>query len=254
MRRVGSINRGEIAHGLRGLGIGAGSKLLVHSSLSSLGHVEGGADAVIDAFLEVIGAGGTLLVPTLTGHEGLSAANPPLFDPVTQRCWTGIIPETLRQRPGAVRSLHPTHSVAALGAEAERLTRNHALSLTPCDEWSPYGELAAREDAYIVLLGVTHASNTTFHHVEELAGVEYHMQPGLVRASLLLDGQPQTRHIMLHRYGTPRDFDRLEPVFVERAIQRQAQIGKATVRLIHTASMVRVALRAVAADRRILCA
>lgn len=238
---------------MRELEIPVGGKVLLHSSLSSLGYVEGGADTVIDAFLAVIGAGGTLLVPTLTGHEGLSAANPPVFDPLTQPCWTGVIPETLRRRPHAVRSLHPTHSVAAIGADAVRLTRNHERSLTPCDEFSPYGELAACDDGYIALLGVTHDSNTTFHHVEEMAGVDYHMQPGLAAATILLDGQAHTRHIMLHRYGTPRNFARLEPALIERGIQRQTQIGGATVRLIHAAGMVRLALRAVAADSRILC-
>jgi aminoglycoside 3-N-acetyltransferase len=254
MPQVAAIGGEEIAQGLRELGIGAGCKLLVHSSLSSFGHVEGGADGVIDALLDVIGTGGTLLVPTLTGHAELSAANPPVFDPAAQPCWTGVIPETLRKRPGAVRSLHPTHSVAAVGADAERLTRGHAQSLTPCDELSPYGELAARDDAYIVLLGVSHESNTTFHHVEEMAGVDYHMQPELVRATILLGGQAHIRHIMLHRYGAPRNFSRLEPLLVERGIQRQAQIGAATVRLVHAPGMVRLALRAVAANRRILCA
>ena len=75
--------------GLYALGIAPGSKLLVHSSLSSFGYVEGGANAVIDAFLDMVGVQGTLLVPTLTGDETLSAANPPVFDPVVQACWTG---------------------------------------------------------------------------------------------------------------------------------------------------------------------
>jgi len=87
--------------------------VLVHSSLSSLGCVEGGADAVIDALLDVLGPGGTLVVPTLTGTESLSAENPPRYDPDATPCWTGRVPETLRRRPGAMRSLHPTHSVAA---------------------------------------------------------------------------------------------------------------------------------------------
>ena len=106
MNTTPSLSRREIAAGLRALGVPPGSKLLVHSSLSSLGHVEGGADAVIDAFLDVLGPAGTLLVPTLTGDETLSAANPPVFDPTTQPCWTGLIPETLRmttfgaKRPG----------------------------------------------------------------------------------------------------------------------------------------------------------
>jgi aminoglycoside 3-N-acetyltransferase len=59
---------------------------------------------------------------------------------------------------------------------------------------------------------------------------------------------------MLHRYGTPRSFSALEPLFVEQGIQRTGQIGAATVRLVHAREMVRVTLRALAADARILCA
>ena len=247
------LTRQTIGVGLRDVGIPPGSKLLLHSSLSSLGVVEGGADAVIDAFLDVLGPDGTLIVPTLTGYEDLSAANPPVFDPVQQRCWTGVIPETLRRRPGAVRSLHPTHSVAALGKDGVALTRDHILSVTPCDEMSTYGKLAGLDDAYIVLLGVTHESRTMFHHVEELAGVDYHMQEGFVEATIVLEERRITRHVMLHRYGAPRNFSVMEPLFVEQGVQRQALVGNALVRLVNVAGMVRTTLRALLADKRVLC-
>ncbi len=249
-----ALAKQDIIDGLNELRIPRGSQLLLHSSLSSLGQIAGGADSVIDAFLHVIGAEGTLLVPTLTGHEGLSPANPPVFDPLAQPGWTGIIPETLRRRADAVRSLHPTHSAAALGAGAVELTKDHVRSVTQCDELSPYGKLAALPTAYIVLLGVTHESNTTFHHVEEMAGVDYHMQRGLAPATIVLGEVRITRHVMLHRYGMPRNFSVVEPILVEQGIQRTGQVGAATVRLVHAREMVRVALRAVAADAQILCA
>ena len=113
-----SVSRSDITSGLKQVGLACGSKVLVHSSLSSFGYVEGGADTVIDALVETVGSGGTVLVPTLTGNETLSAANPPEFDPQHTRCWTGLVPETFRKRPNAVRSIHPTHSVSAIGADA----------------------------------------------------------------------------------------------------------------------------------------
>jgi aminoglycoside 3-N-acetyltransferase len=236
------------------LGIPQGGSLLVHSSLRSLGHVEGGADAVIDSLLAVLGPLGTLVAPTLTGSEALSPENPPVFDPAQTPGWTGIIPETLRRRPGAMRSLHPTHSAAALGAQAAALLGGHARSVTPCDEWSPYGELARRDDGYILLIGVTHSSNTTFHHVEELAGLPYHMQEGFAAATVVVGGVAQTRHVMLHKYGPARHFDVMESFFLERGIQRTGSVGAATVRLVHAAGMVQATLRAVAADPSILLA
>lgn len=253
MKTESSITKQAISAGLRKLGVPLHGKLLVHSSLSSFGHVEGGAETVIDAFLDVIGPHGALLVPTLTGHEALSAANPPIFNPALQRCWTGIIPETLRQRPGAVRSLHPTHSVAALGKDAEAFTRDHALSVTPCDEMSPYGKLAGLADACIVLVGVTHESSTMFHHVEEMAAVDYHMQPGFVEATIVLGERSISRRTMLHRYGAPRNFSVMEPLFIEQGIQRQTTIGNSVILLVNVAGMVRTTLRALAADKRILC-
>ncbi len=48
------IGRQTIQDGLRGLGLGAGDLVVVHSSLSSFGWVDGGADAVIDALLAAV--------------------------------------------------------------------------------------------------------------------------------------------------------------------------------------------------------
>lgn len=248
-----TLTQHDITAGLRALGLETGQQVLVHSSLSSFGYVEGGADAVIDALLDTVGPGGTVLVPTLTGSESLSPQNPPVFDPVHKPCWTGRIPETFRQRPGAVRSLHPTHSVAAIGADAHALTADHIDSLTPCDNLSPYAKLAQSGSGYILLIGVDHQSNTTMHHVEELAGVPYHMQPGLARARILVDGQEIVRHIMLHAYGSPRRFNIMEPLYLERGIQHSAHIGQAIVRLIHARRMVDITLQALRANARLLC-
>jgi aminoglycoside 3-N-acetyltransferase len=252
------ITKHDIVRGLRALGLGPGDKVLVHSSLRSLGYVEGGAEALIDALLEVVYAvpaegGGTVLVPTLTGNETLSPANPPRFDPRRTPCWTGRVPEAFRQRPEAVRSLHPTHSVAAIGADARALTGDHLSSLTPCDELSPYGKLACCEDGYILLIGVDHEVNTTFHHVEEVVGVDYHMQPAFARARIAVGGQEVVRHVLLHRYGTARHFGVMEPVFVEQGIQRQATIGQAGVRLVQAKGMVETTMRCLRANRRLLC-
>lgn len=248
------ITQHDITQGLRGLGLGSGDRVLVHSALSSFGHVEGGADAVIDALLATVGATGTMLVPTLTGDESLSPQNPPVFDPANTACWTGRIPETFRQRPEAIRSLHPTHSVAAIGADADSLTRDHIDSLTPCDGLSPYGKLAQLDNGHILLIGVNHESNTTMHHVEEEVGAAYHMQSELAATRIIVNGDTITRHSLLHAYGTPRHFNIMEPLLLERGIQRNRQIGAATLRLIQADKMVAVTAQALRASPRLLCA
>jgi aminoglycoside 3-N-acetyltransferase len=257
MEQLGSneraVTRQDIVLGLRQLGLEAGASILVHSSLSSLGYVQGGAEAVIDALIEAVSPEGTVLVPTLTGSEALNAENPPLYDPDESPGWTGRIPEALRQRPNAVRSLHPTHSVAAIGARAQALTQGHEFSITPCGPDSPYGRLV-QIGGYILLLGVTHSVNTTMHLVEEMVGVPYHMQPGLVAAQIKTGDRVQTIHTMLHRYGPDRCFERMEPVFRERGIQRDGQIGRARVRLIDARRMVEITRQALSQDPTILLA
>jgi aminoglycoside 3-N-acetyltransferase len=244
---MATITQPDIAAALADLGLLPGSAVLVHSSLSSFGHVDGGADTVIDALLAAVGAGGTVLVPTLTGSEALAPDNPPYFDPLTTPCWTGRIPETFRQRPTAIRSLHPTHSVAAIGADG------HLDSLSPCDESSPYGRLAAHPQGYVLLIGVTHESNTTMHHIEELAGADYHLQPEPVAAQIVVDGRTITRHMLLHAYGTRRHFSVLEPLLRERGIQRDGRVGEAPLRLIAAGPLVELGLRALRGSRRLLC-
>jgi aminoglycoside 3-N-acetyltransferase len=94
--------------------------------------------------------------------------------------------------------------------------------------------------------------NTTFHHVEEVVGAAYHMQPGLVAARLIIENREQTVHIMLHRYGARRCFSRMQDVLRERSIQREGQIGNATVRLIDARPMVQVTRQALLQDPQIL--
>lgn len=60
------VTRARIERGLAELGLARGGIVLVHSSLSSFGHVAGGADCVIDALLNVLGPEGTLCMPALS--------------------------------------------------------------------------------------------------------------------------------------------------------------------------------------------
>src|SRR5947209_2486207 len=87
----------EIASDLQKLGLPAGADVLVHSSLSRIGNVEGGAEAAIEALLDAVGLAGTVLFPTLTGRREDGPLQPPFLDALTTPCWTGRIPETARQ-------------------------------------------------------------------------------------------------------------------------------------------------------------
>ena len=114
------VTRVEIVDGLRRLGLEAGDVLLVHSAMRTIGHIDGGAETVVDAMLEVLGARGTLVVPTFTfKHEG---EEDPIIDPENDPSEMGVITETVRLRPDALRSTAYRHSFAAVGRRAGVIT------------------------------------------------------------------------------------------------------------------------------------
>ena len=63
------VTRTSLVRDLRALGVAYGDKLLVHSSLASLGFVVGGGRTVIDALLDAVGEDGTIMMPTYSGEN-----------------------------------------------------------------------------------------------------------------------------------------------------------------------------------------
>ena len=141
--------------------------LLIHSSMKKIGPVEGGADTVLDALMQYLGERGLLLFPTLSYH--LNAKNPE-FSVSSTPTIVGILPELFRQRPGVVRSAHPTHSIAGFGKDARSFLAGHEFFDTPCAPKSPWGRLMER-NAKIAFIGTGIVCNTFLHGIEERAGV-----------------------------------------------------------------------------------
>src|ERR671910_927374 len=120
----------SLAADLRQLGLEPGALVIVHSSLSSLGWVCGGSEAVVLALMDVLTESGTLVVPTL----GM-----------------GRIPETFRSWPEALRSSHPAFSFAAWGRHASLVTGDHSLDYS-LGEDSPLARIYEL-DGQVLLLG-----------------------------------------------------------------------------------------------------
>jgi len=248
MNEKKSVGRQELVLGLKKLGVKEGTCLLVHSALSRIGFVEGGADTFIDALLEAVGKEGTVMVPTLTGSDKLNKDNPPVFDPANTPCWTGKIPETFRKRKDAVRSLHPTHSVSAIGKQAEYFIKGHEDCLMPCDVNSPYWKVAEK-GGYFLFVGVNLDSCTFFHTLEELTGAPYHMQPDKVKAKIITPGGEITRELYLHKYGTEVFFGKVEEWFEKKRVLKKGKVGEADVILLNAKQTAEVLLPVLMKDK-----
>jgi aminoglycoside 3-N-acetyltransferase len=179
--------RDSIAADLRQLGVTEGMTLLVHSSLSSLGWVCGGAVAVVQALMDTVTPSGTLVMPTFTGDYcdpehwpvfiGISVPEDwyplireamPAFDPrTTPTRGMGQIVEVFRAWPGTIRTTHPRRSFAAWGRHAQTIASHHPLDF-PLGEASPLGRIYEL-DSWVLLLGVGYEYNTSFHLAEDRA-------------------------------------------------------------------------------------
>ena len=112
------VTKEMLKQGFAELGIRAGMKVMVHSSLKSFGYVEGGADAVIDALMELLTPEGTLMMPSFN-HEAPYFEGD-IFDISKTPTTNGLIPDTFWRREGVSRSMNPTHAFAAWGKDRER--------------------------------------------------------------------------------------------------------------------------------------
>jgi aminoglycoside 3-N-acetyltransferase len=186
--RSDEVTERAIVAGLRELGLSASSTVVVHASLRSFGRVAGGAEAVCRALLEVCG---TVMLPAGTWEAAGVPAPPGLTRPhnayVSTATWAqfddelaratpftpglavdrslGRIAETMRRRFPHERGTHPLLSYLAVGPNARRLVQAQR------PEW-PLGpfEALADLDGDVLLLGVTHTSNTAIHLAEQQLG------------------------------------------------------------------------------------
>ena len=156
----------RLARDLTDLGIESGITLIVHSSLSAIGWVEGGASTVVRALIEVLGKDGTLAMPAATPQ---CAEPDPLTVFVTETTPTkmGTIAETFRTWPGTLRSTHPLESVCARGPLAAEVTSVHPLAFSE-GPGTPFGRLHDCDSA-ILLLGVGFNRCTALHYAESLS-------------------------------------------------------------------------------------
>ena len=229
------VTKSDIKRGFRALGLNKGDIIGVHSSLSSFGRVEGGADSVVDAMLETVGKTGSVVVPSYSSNRerlpippeekamGITWKSRLLpFDPSTEPCWTGKIPDTFWRRAGALRGAQRLHSLSAIGPHAAELIQG----------WHKLRDL----DGYILLLGVTLRCCSSMHLAEEHVRL-----PQYIRDRIALPQELRRRYSPDQweiGYGPYPDFKLMEGPCQDSGIMKLVRIGDAVVRLVRLRQLI----------------
>ena len=226
---MNAVTTADITDAVRRLGAGAGDLLVVHSSLSSFGHVVGGAPAVASALVGSVSAGGCVFVPTFTYGR-------PAFDPRTTPSLNGAVTEAVRALPGATRSRHPTHSWAGVGPAAGEVLagheRTHAFGVD-----SPLWRLW-QANAWILLVGVDHRTNSMIHVAEESVGAAYLDR---TRVAQVIQDDGTTADVEVRRPGCSKGFNKLDAPLRARGAIREARVGDSRLMLMRSADVVEAA-------------
>ncbi|WEG12768.1 AAC(3) family N-acetyltransferase [Pullulanibacillus sp. KACC 23026] len=225
------------------LGIQEGMTVIVHSSLKSLGWVSGGAVAVVQALMDAVGEMGTIVMPTQSADNSDPSdwENPPVpeswwkliretwpaYDPqYTPTRGMGQIVEVFRTFPGVKRSKHPALSFAAWGKEADAILSDQTLE-EAFGHGSPLEKIYER-NGYVLLIGVTHDSNTSLHLAE-------HFIPGREKdkkgAAVLINGERQWVTYEETRYDSD-PFEELGSQFEKENPISTGFVGNAFCRLM----------------------
>lgn len=252
-----TVTQEDIERGLRELGLGQNSHVLVHSSYKAFGGVEGGPATVARA---LAGSFATLMMPAFASHrsavwderglfennaypaappEGwdISQAEPFTYDTPANPTM-GIINETFRREYDGARSANPMMSFVAYGALADELCG----AGTDVDAVEPIRRLMEAA-GQVLLLGVTHTNSTAIHLAEQLAG-----RKQFVRYAMTPDG---VRMAMSGGCGNP--FDDLQPHV--QHLERRVQVGGSTLRCYDLQSYIETARRLIEDDpEALLCA
>lgn len=247
---------------LGAVGVDRGDIVMVHSSMSALGWVAGGAQAVVEALRAAVGPSGTLVMATQSGHltDPAQWNNPPVpkewvdvirsevpaYDPgLTLTRGMGQVVECFRGHPETVRSAHPTLSFAANGPAAGEIIGGHELTAA-FGETSPLATMFEL-DAMVLMLGCGYKENTSLHLAEHRASWPS-KRDCLEGAPLLIDGE--RKWVEYHDLEpNDEDFEQIGSAFAVTGQQATATVGTGQARLSRQRALVDFAVEWMNANR-----
>lgn len=232
-----SFTSAELVAQLLAVGVEPGGVLLVHTSFRAVSPVERGPLGLIAALQEAISPGGTLVMPSWSGHD----------DQPFDRYETptapdlGVVADIFWRLPAVERADH-FFAFAAAGPRAAEIVAD-PLPLPPHRPESPVGRVHEL-DGQVLLLGVGHDANTTLHLAELIADVPYRVPK---HCMALRGGRPE-RIAYLENDHCCQRFALADQWLRERGLQAEGAVGNANARLARARDIVSVAVERIAAD------
>lgn len=232
----------SLVKNLINMGLKSGDTVIVHSSLSSVGWICGGAIALIEALMEVISEKGTIVMPTHSADYSnpeqwenpaipkewieIIKENMPAFDvQITPTFWMGKVAEQFRSFPNIYRSYHPTVSFAAWGTKSKEITSEHSLEYS-LGEKSPLNKLY-QLGAKVLLIGVGYEDNTSFHLAEYKAE---NYETTICESPIKVEGRRVWSKYIDIEFKTEL-FDEIGMAFEKEACVIKGKIGQADAKL-----------------------
>lgn len=230
-----ALTQKDIEAGLRELGLCRGDAVEVHSSLSSLGWMEGGATTVIEALMQVVGEEGALVMSAypvsppvpLTEEEAARGITwkVRILDPNSdEKTGLGVVVDTFRKRPDVVCGTNFFRG-CAWGRDAHLHCQGYQ-HLLDIDGWA-------------LLLGVDIGRCSSMHLAEDVPIPEEIRERFRVPADILRD-YPQDRWRI--GYGaTPNDpWAKVWAEAQQRGLIRTRTVGQSECKLFKAKAMVSI--------------
>lgn len=237
------IDYNGLKEGFKNAGICRGDTVLIHSAMTPIGYVEGGAKTVAEALIDTVGKEGTIVAPAFCFvHEKESD---PIIDPVNDKSEMGAISEAIRTFEGAKRSTAFRHSFSAVGKNADIIV-NVDPHLSVFDIDSSFGKMLGL-NTKVILLGVTWVNSTTHHFAEYLLNVKdrhtiekkvkVRNADGMISEAILTDYQPKPNENGKY-YSFPHDFNRAGLMLENEGKVKISSIGNAVTRVHYMRDLI----------------
>jgi len=231
------ILKTELLEQLEKFHIAKGRIVMVHTSLRAVGDIDGGGETLLSALIEFFtDRGGLLCIPTHTWDSEI-------YDLRKAESCLGVFPRLAAKHPEALRTLHPTHSMAVFGdrEKAEAFAKDESTAHSPASPKGCLGKLYD-EDGYVLLIGVGHEKSTFIHCVEEMLCVPNRLTETMVERTVIhQDGRKEQRQLYWFDEETIPDvsenFGKFEPAFRYHGAVLDGQIGNAPAQLCRARTM-----------------